>query len=80
VPVAVRDEVMLRDGGQCTFVCDSQRCSETNGLEIDHVRPFAMGGEHSLENLRLLCPAHNRLMAERVYGRGKMAAFQHVPK
>jgi len=80
VPVAVRDEVTLRDGGQCTLVCDSRRCAETKGLQIDHVRPFARGGDHSLENMRLLCPAHNRLMAERIYGREKMAAFQRVPK
>ena len=31
--------------------------------------PFAMGGTHDVANISLLCPAHNRHMAERDYGR-----------
>ena len=70
VPVAVRDEVHLRDKGQCTFCGpDGRRCPETKNLQIDHVRPWAMGGGHETENLRLLCPAHNRLLAERLFGK-----------
>ncbi|MFO7914151.1 MAG: HNH endonuclease signature motif containing protein, partial [Candidatus Krumholzibacteriales bacterium] len=34
--------------------------------------PFGMGGDNSPENLRLLCGRHNRLMAEREYGRDKI--------
>jgi hypothetical protein len=28
-----------------------------------------MGGDHSLENISLLCPAHNRYLAELDYGK-----------
>ena len=67
IPDPLRDEVTIRDNCQCTFVSkDNQRCRETRFLQIDHIKPFSMGGEHSKENLRLLCPAHNRLVYERV--------------
>jgi 5-methylcytosine-specific restriction endonuclease McrA len=70
IPQPVRDEVFRRDGGRCTFVDKSgARCEATINLEVDHVRPFALGGSHEASNLRLMCPAHNRLLAERTYGK-----------
>jgi 5-methylcytosine-specific restriction endonuclease McrA len=75
IPAAVRDEVFVRDNCQCTFAApDGTRCCETRGLEIDHIVPFALGGSNEADNLRLLCPAHNKLMAERVFGKEKIAA------
>lgn len=35
------------------FKCE-KCCSQTN-LQIDHIMPLALGGGHSVENLRLLC-------------------------
>lgn len=56
--------------GRCAFVAtDGRRCGETWNLEVDHIIPFAKGGDNSPGNLRLLCPAHNRLAAEEAYGR-----------
>ena len=40
-----------------------------------HQVPFAMGGGHSLRNLKLLCAVHNKLDAERVYGRRHMKKY-----
>lgn len=69
IPHALRDRVLLRDGCRCTFVSpDGVRCSETCGLEIDHCKPFALGGATEESNLRALCRAHNQLMAERQFG------------
>jgi 5-methylcytosine-specific restriction endonuclease McrA len=64
-------EVYERDAGQCTFVsADGKRCSERGFLELHHHdRPYARGGEATVENLRLVCSAHNALFAERDYGR-----------
>ncbi len=70
IPAAVRDNVFKRDGGKCTFIGkDNKRCNSTWGLEIDHVKPFAKGGGNTKDNLRLLCGRHNRLAAEKVYGK-----------
>ncbi len=69
IPVALRDEISVRDGNQCTFVGrDGTRCKATRYLQIDHIKPFALGGGHNVGNLRLLCGAHNRLEAEEIFG------------
>lgn len=70
IPAPVRREVHVRDGGRCTFVSPKRkRCDERNRLEFHHEVPFGRGGSHAPENLRLMCPAHNRLFAELDYGR-----------
>ena len=77
IPAELRDAVFVRDGGKCTFVgVDGRSCDSCHGLEVDHVLPFSLGGEHSLSNLRLRCRTHNRLEAERVLGKDVMA--RHV--
>jgi hypothetical protein len=71
---AVLRAVYQRDAGQCTFVsADGKRCSERGFLEFHHHdQPFARGGEATVENLRLVCRAHNTLFAERDFGRTYM--------
>jgi 5-methylcytosine-specific restriction endonuclease McrA len=70
VPAAVRRAVFSRDEGRCTY-CDEtgERCRETHGLELHHLRPFARGGEHTAENITLRCRAHNTLAAEEDFGK-----------
>jgi hypothetical protein len=69
IPAHVKREVWKRDQGRCTFVGDQgKRCDARHGLEFDHVFPVARGGESTVENVRLLCRAHNQLEAERALG------------
>lgn len=69
IPLWVRREVWRRDGGQCTFQAEGGRCPERGGLEFDHVLPWALGGPSDRpENIRLLCRAHNQLLARRAFG------------
>jgi hypothetical protein len=70
IPRAVMRAVHQRDEGQCTFMSsDGKRCSERGFLELHHHDvPYARGGSATLENLRLVCRAHNALFAERDYG------------
>ena len=69
IPVAIRDEVMLRDEQRCTFRSKTgRRCGTTHGLQLDHIKPFALGGTHEAKNLRVLCAAHNRDAARRTFG------------
>jgi 5-methylcytosine-specific restriction endonuclease McrA len=76
IPKAIRDQVYARDGGRCTFVGkDGRRCNCRWELEIDHIIPFARGGDKSPENLRLLCRRHNMIEAERVYGKELMNKY-----
>jgi hypothetical protein len=71
---AARREVVARHGWRCSFVAeDGKRCDARAFVEFDHETPKGLGGTSQPENLRLLCRAHNRLAAERVYGRAHVA-------
>ena len=73
IPASVKSAVWERDGGQCTFTSDSgHRCQSRKRLEFDHVEPVARGGAGTVENLRLVCRAHNQYLAERAFGEGFM--------
>ncbi len=69
IPQDIRHAVYLRDGGRCTYVSpEGHRCLAKRFLEFDHRLPLAFGGEHCLENLRLLCRTHNSFYAGKMMG------------
>ena len=73
VSADIKRQVYERDSGQCAFVSDSgKRCECKRDLEYDHVMPVAKGGHTTVDNLRLLCRAHNQFEAERLFGSGFM--------
>ncbi len=77
ISAAVKRFVWRRDGGRCTFVSqDGRRCPERHRLEFDHDEAYGLGGDRSAANVRLLCPAHNLYMAEKVYGKKKMEQYR----
>jgi hypothetical protein len=74
VPAAVRRAVHERDGGRCRYVdAQGRRCSARERLEFHHRHPFGFGGDHSVEQISLVCKAHNRYLAEVDYGRQALA-------
>ncbi len=77
IPAPVRRFVWARDGGQCTFESsDARRCPERRGLQFHHDDPHGLGGDRSVENVRLLCGPHNFYMAEMDYGKDKMERYR----
>jgi len=70
IPNSTRDKVWIRDGGSCQFRDrkTGRLCHSKFRLQIDHKYPFSLGGEHDLENLRLLCSSHNQLVARESLG------------
>jgi hypothetical protein len=75
VPAAVAREVYRRDGKPCMFVSkDGRRCGSCRFLELDHVLPWAVGGEPTVKNLQVRCAAHNRHAARNYFGKGYMRA------
>ena len=73
IPRAVRRAVWKRDGGACTYVSPTgRRCGSRWMLEFDHIHEFARGGEATVDNVRVLCRAHNQLEAEHTYGEAFM--------
>ncbi len=76
VPAAVRRALKERDGGRCRYRDDQgRRCPERVRLEYHHRHPYALGGDHGLDNICLMCSAHNRHLAEIDYGKATMARY-----
>jgi hypothetical protein len=71
----VRREVAERDGQRCCFVGENgQRCEARGFIEFDHRLAWAKRPDNSAGNLRLLCRAHNQLLAEQTFGAAHIAA------
>lgn len=60
IAATVRREVWRRADGQCQYQHQGHRCSSRYGLQIDHITEYCNGGSNDIENLQLLCGAHNR--------------------
>ena len=76
IPAAVRRAVRQRDGQRCAFVgAGGRQCTEQSWLEFDHVVAWARGGDHSVDNVRLDCRAHNLHRADIEYGKHVMARY-----
>lgn len=74
IPRAVRRAVFERDGHRCTHVDEAgNRCVARAFLQLDHIVPRARGGTDEIENLRVVCGAHNRLYAEESFGKRYVA-------
>jgi 5-methylcytosine-specific restriction endonuclease McrA len=70
IPREVRRDVFLRDGGRCCFTsAGGKRCAARGYLEFHHIIAFALGGTSTVDNICLMCRAHNALLGERDYGR-----------
>jgi 5-methylcytosine-specific restriction endonuclease McrA len=77
VSAAVKRAVWERDQGSCTWpMGDGKLCGSTHRLEFDHDLEVALGGEPTIDNIRLLCKSHNLMKAENRFGREFMAGFR----
>jgi hypothetical protein len=74
IPRAVRRTVYARDGGRCTWKSSAgQVCGATAFLEYNHIKAFALGGLHTVDNINLLCRAHNQLEGVALFGEAACA-------
>ncbi|MBI4704607.1 MAG: hypothetical protein HY744_26180 [Deltaproteobacteria bacterium] len=60
LPAAVRRAVKLRD--RCR--CRAPGCTRRRYVEVHHIRPQALGGEHSRAGCVCLCSTHHALLHE----------------
>jgi hypothetical protein len=69
IPAAVRRAVSHRDRERCAFLGSGERrCDARRFLEFHHLKPFAVGGKATVDNIQLRCRAHNRYEADLFYG------------
>ncbi len=68
VPEGLRLRVWHRDGGRCTYLnSEGKRCGSEEFLEVDHIRPWSLGGKTEMNNLRLLCAPHHRYYTQKTF-------------
>lgn len=53
IPLELRAFVFERDGRCCL------ECGVTEDLTLDHIYPWSLGGQHTADNLRVLCRSCN---------------------
>ena len=68
IPQSIKHFVWRRDRGVCT------NCGARRHLNYDHIRPVALGGVTTPDNLRLLCFQCNQRAGIRSFGIDKMRA------
>lgn len=76
---SVKKQVWDRDAGCCAYVGpEGRRCESREFLEYDHIVPWALGGLSVVDNIRLLCRAHNQRLAKRRFGARRRSKTDHV--
>lgn len=71
----VRRRLVARDGLGCSYCGPrGERCGATSFLQIHHEVAWAKGGNDELDNLKLVCAAHNRWLAELEFGARSVAS------
>lgn len=77
IPEQIRRQVFLRDGGRCTYEdpITGRVCGSKYKLQVDHIKPIALGGDSHIDNLRTTCSSHNQWEAISKLGTEAMAPF-----
>lgn len=75
IPDKLKKQIWKRAGKRCENYKGEKRCGGRRNLQIDHINPFAQGGDNTIENLRLLCSSCNQREAIKAYGRNHMEKF-----
>ncbi len=62
IPAAIRHAVTFSRGWRCWhFDPSGRRCEQRRWLHFHHLRPVALGGMNTVDNLELRCSAHHAL-------------------
>lgn len=64
VPLSLREIIITRAQGRCEY-CQSPARYSPEVFEVEHILPLSAGGETTLNNLALACPACNRCKGRR---------------
>ena len=64
IPLAIREQVIKRAQGCCEY-CRSPGRYSPEMFETEHVLPLSEGGQTTVANLALACPACNRYKGNR---------------
>lgn len=61
IRIGLKRDAFIRAEDRCEFSnAQGVRCSSRYALELHHVQPYARGGAHTPDNLRVYCKGHNQ--------------------
>nr|WP_295900546.1 HNH endonuclease signature motif containing protein [uncultured Bdellovibrio sp.] len=65
ISIQIKRELLKKARYCCEYINSKTgtKCSSKYQLQIDHIRPWALGGGDDIANLRVLCRTHNNLAA-----------------
>lgn len=69
VPKVTAREVYAKAQNRC------ENCGSVHALQIEHIKPRALGGTHDFSNLKILCRNCNQRQAVKVYGAPHMEKY-----
>jgi hypothetical protein len=71
IPASTQRTVKSHAMRGCNYIdpVSGRRCGARHGLQIDHIKELARGGDNSPGNLQLLCTAHNKFKSSRLSGK-----------
>ena len=67
-PQEVKVAISARDGGRCRY------CGSTEDPEYDHIVPWIVGGDNTVDNGQILCGYHNREKKAKTVQPGDMSS------
>lgn len=62
IPLKIKRQVYMKANYQC------EKCKSRKYLNVDHLKPFSLGGKHDLSNLRVLCSPCNQRERVKTFG------------
>ncbi|HXH30365.1 MAG TPA: HNH endonuclease signature motif containing protein [Bacteriovoracaceae bacterium] len=72
IPISTKREALDRSRNQCEHIhASGKRCDQRRFLEFDHIKPYALGGNRSPQNIRVLCRNHNQHRSLQTFGKLK---------
>jgi hypothetical protein len=81
VPAHVKRAVWARDGGRCQYpLASGDVCGRKRHLQLDHIKPLALGGTSTIDNMRVACRMHNLLSARLAFGDELMDRYASDPR
>lgn len=80
IPKPLRRQVFRRDSGRCQYKgAAGKLCNSEAYLQIHHLEPWGQGGNHTANNLMVMCEQHHRLVHDKK-AESEVILHAHIPK
>ena len=67
IPKGLKHLIFEKAENCCQYISpEGRRCTQKRYLDIDHIMPLSAGGQTKLDNLQVLCHAHNLLKSDQL--------------